>query len=136
MGLSPIKHMTPVRHTPSRMAVLRTVKFASEPMTAAEIVRVLKAQQMKRSTIFRNLSSLVQAGEIASIEGTDGVTRYIGHLYYEAIFRCQRCKKERRLKSQTLPSYVDRKMFGHQAIITSQLIAQGLCGACAKKTHV
>lgn len=127
--------MSPIRHTESRMAVLRTVKFAAEPMTAAEIVRKLKQQAIKRSTIFRNLGSLVKVGEIASMEGHDGTMRYIGHLYHEAVFRCQRCHKERRLKSQTLPQYVDRKMFGHQAIVTSQLIAQGLCGSCSARHH-
>ena len=116
--------------------MLRTVKFAVEPLTAAEVGIRLKAQAIKRSTIFRNLQALVAAGEIASMESRDGTTRYIGHLYHEAIFRCQRCHKERRLKSRSLPAYVDRKMFGHQAIIASQLIAQGLCSSCTRKIHV
>jgi len=124
------------RHTASRMAVLRTVKFAVEPLAASEIVQRLKKQSIKRSTIFRNLKTLVEAGEIASMEGQDGITRYIGHLYHEVTFRCQRCGKERHLKSQSLPQYVDRKMFGHQSIIASQLIAQGLCGSCSRKNHV
>ncbi len=125
------------RHTSTRQAVLRAVKFSSAPITAAEIkVKLGKMAGGTESTIFRNLNFLVRNGEIATIEGLDGQTRYVGHAYHEAIFRCVRCKKERQLNSQSLPDYVDRKMFGQQSIVTSQLIAQGLCTECLKKSKI
>lgn len=124
--------MSTSRHTDQRQAVLRAVKFSSEPLTAAAMLQRLRTAGLSRATLFRNLRRLVTNGEISAIEGHDGVTRYVGHAYHEALFRCQRCGRKRQLKSQTLPGYVDRKMFGRQSIMTSQLIAQGLCASCAK----
>lgn len=118
------------------MAVLRTVKFAPTPLTATEMVARLRPLGISRATLFRTLKYYVELGEIAAIDSRDGRTRYVGHAFHEAVFRCQRCGQERLLKSQTLPAYVDRKMFGRQSVITSQLIAQGMCSSCAKKNHV
>jgi Fe2+ or Zn2+ uptake regulation protein len=127
--------MPRVRHTEQRQIVLRTIKFSPDPMSAAVLERKLRAAGISRATLFRALKHYVANGEIALIDDGRGTSQYVGHTYHAAIFRCQRCGKERRLNSRTLPSYVDRKMFGHQSIVTSQLIAQGLCGSCAKKFH-
>lgn len=127
--------MTPIRHTEQRQIVLRTIKFSLHPLSAATLVKKLHAAGISRATLFRALKHFVMNGEIALIDNGDGKPEYVGHAYHIATFRCQRCHKERRLKSQTLPQYVDRKMFGHQAIVTSQLIAQGLCGSCSARHH-
>lgn len=121
------------RHTEQRMIILRTIKLAPEPISRQLMERRLQKHGIARATLYRALKDFVRGGQIAVVESLDGKSSYIGHAFHQAIFRCQRCGKERTLKSQTLPSYVDRKMFGHQSIVTSQLIAQGLCGACAKK---
>ena len=134
MGLSPNKTMT-ARHTSQRQAVLRTVKLSPAPVTAGTVASVLKTHGVGRSTVFRNLDLLVGQGEIILIESPDGVGRYVGHPWHEAEFRCIRCGKKRHLRHRTLTGYVDRKMFGHQRIISSQLTAQGLCGACARSHH-
>lgn len=112
---------------------MRTIKFAAAPLTATTIAAKLRSAGIGRATLFRVLKRLLANGEIAAIEDRSGATAYVGHAYHQAVFRCQRCGKERTLTSRTLPTYVDRKMFGHQAIVTSQLIAQGLCGSCARK---
>lgn len=128
--------MPTTRHTSQHQAVLRAVKLSAEPVLAADLVRRLQPVGLSRATVFRALKYYTAQGEIAVIDSADGRPAYVGHTYHIARFRCQRCGKERHLNSQTLPTYVDRKMFGHQSIVTSQLIAQGLCGSCAKKTHV
>lgn len=122
------------RHTSTRQAVLRAVKFASAPITAGEIrTRLGKVVGRAESTVFRNLNHLVRNGEIAVIDSSDGQTRYIGHAYHETTFRCVRCKKVQQVSSQSVPTYVDKKMFGRESIVTSQLIAQGLCESCLTK---
>lgn len=120
-----------MRHTPQRQAILRLIKLTPEPLSSAVISsRIRKGMAgVSRATIYRNIDQLVKNGEIFRLDGEDG-PEYIGHAYHQATFRCQRCGKERQLKSATLPTYVDRKMFGKQKIFTSQLIAQGLCGTC------
>ncbi len=123
------------RHTEQRQAILRAVKFAPEPLSMADLQRRLQSLGISRATLFRGLRFYLDRGEIAVVDGPRGVQQYVGHAYHSAVFRCQRCGKERRLKGNTLPAYVDRKMFGHQSIVTSQLIAQGLCGTCANSLH-
>lgn len=121
------------RQTEQRTLILRTIKMVPDPISRATIERRLRKHGVSRATLYRALKEFVAGGQIAMIENFDGKTAYVGHAFHQSMFRCQRCGKERHLKSQTLPGYVDRKMFGHQAIVTSQLIAQGLCGSCSKK---
>lgn len=125
--------MPALRHTEQRQAVLRTVKFAATPLSPAQVLRAVRRAGISRATLYRGLKHLVESGEIAALDGPDGTTLYVGHAFHQSTFRCQRCGKVRILTSQSLPAYVDRKMFGHQAIVTSQLVAQGLCGSCARK---
>lgn len=127
--------MAPLRRTTQRQTVLRTVKFSVEPVTAEQVVRAVRkiSSGVGLATIYRNLQHFVDRGEIYRIESRDGIRRFVGHTYHTATFTCQRCSKERHLKSRTLPAYVDRKMFGDQMVTVSELIASGLCAACAKK---
>lgn len=123
------------RHTEQRQVILRAVKLSLAPVLATELLSRLRKLGVSRATLFRGLKYYVDRGEIAVIDDGQGKPAYVGHAYHAAMFRCQRCGQTRRLSSRTLPAYVDRKMFGHQSIVTSQLIAQGLCASCAKKTH-
>ncbi len=119
------------RQSQHRQAILRVVKFSAEPMTSGEIHRRLP--RVPEATLFRNLERLVERGEIFLIDGIPGKRGYVGHTWHEAEFTCVQCGKKRHLKHRSLPGYVDRKMFGHQEIFTTQLMAQGRCGTCAKK---
>ena len=80
--------------------------------------------------MFRNLDKLVRRGEIFTVDGLDGKRRYVGHAWHEAEFRCQRCGKTRQIKSDTLPTIVNKKMFGRQRVFVATLRASGLCAAC------
>lgn len=119
------------RTSKQRQALLRTLKFAPEPLTSAQLRHALPT--LASATTFRNLRALTKRGEIFIVDGLDGQRRYIGHTWHEAEFRCQRCGKTRRLKSDTLPASINRKMFGQQRVFVATLRASGLCGACLKK---
>lgn len=125
----------PLRHSPQRQTILRIVKFSDRPLSAADISRGVRRvlPKLGRATLYRNLESLAAVGEIAEVPTDDGIRRYVGSEWHDATFTCQRCGKTRRLTSRTLPTYVDRKMFGDQTIFTSTLRATGLCATCAKK---
>lgn len=126
---------SPLRHSPQRQAALRIVKFTAEPISAVTVLRRIRRifPKISKATLYRNLESLAAVGEIAEVPTDDGVRRYVGSEWHDATFTCQRCGKARRLTSRTLPTYVDRKMFGDQTIFTSTLRATGLCATCAKK---
>lgn len=124
-----------LRHTNQRQLILRAVKASAQPMTAEQVLRVVQGTNpdLGRSTTFRNLDFLSKRGEIIAIETADGVRRFLGHMFHEAVFRCQRCGKAKRLSSRTLNDYVQRKMFGPQTIMSSRLSASGLCTDCTKQ---
>lgn len=127
--------MASLRRTTQRQTVLRTVKFSVEPVTVEQVIKSVRRScpGIGLATIYRNLQHFVERGETFQVESRDGVRRYVGHTYHTAMFTCQRCGKQRRLKSRTLPAYVDRKMFGDQMVTVSELVANGLCATCAKK---
>jgi len=121
----------PRRATPQRRAVLQVVKLSTEPVASEDVA--VHLPRVSRATVFRHLDQLAARGEIAEVPSDDGMRRYIGSPWHGATFTCQRCGRVRRLAGRTLPSYVDRKMFGDQLIFTSSLRATGLCAGCAKK---
>jgi len=118
------------RTSPQRQTLLRVVKFAPQPLTAGDIRRALPSHA--EATFFRNLDKLVERGEIFMLDGLDGKRRYVGHAWHEAEFRCQRCGKVRHLKSQSLPTVINRKMFGNQRVFVATLRASGLCASCLR----
>ncbi len=119
-----------LRSSPQRQTLLRAVKFAPGPLTSVEIRRLVP--KLASTTLFRNLEKLVERGEIFSVDGLDGKRRYVGHAWHEAEFHCQRCGKTRHLKSQNLPTVINRKMFGNQRVFVATLRASGLCASCLK----
>lgn len=116
------------RTSPQRQTLLRAVKFATKPLTSAEIRRAVP--KLASTTTFRNLETLVRRGEIFIVDGLDGRRRYVGHAWHESEFRCQRCGKTRHLKSNSLPTNINRKMFGQQRVFVATLRASGLCANC------
>lgn len=123
------------RHTKPRQLVLRTVKLSPVALTARQVhQRVRQAHPSAGSaTVYRNLDWLAKRGELYRVEGDDGVKRYIGHSFHQVLFRCQRCGKVRELPSDSLQTYVNRKMWGRQTVFFSRLTAQGLCGSCLQR---
>lgn len=125
------------RHTRQRQVVLWSVKAADAGRTPEQVWQ--DAQRLMagigRATVYRNLELLTGRGEIYRFEGEDGVRRYFGHVFHQANFSCQRCGQQRRLSSQTLNQYVDRKIFGNQTVFLSRLIAQGLCASCTRRVR-
>lgn len=116
------------RHTAQRRRILGTVKASAAPLSAEEIIRA--EPDIGRATVFRNLDLLAQKGEIVAIESGNGARKYIGHCSHEAVFRCQRCGKEKKLQGATLRDYVQRKMLGKQEVFSARLVAYGLCTHC------
>lgn len=130
--------MVSQRHTKQRQAVLGVVKLSPQPVSAEEILVRLRRRwsDFGAATVYRNLDRLTKRGEIYRVESDDGVKRYVGHAWHAATFRCQRCGKERSLPPGRLPAYVNQTMWGRQVVFASRLMAQGLCGSCARQLKI
>lgn len=126
--------MPAARRTPQRQSILRTVKFASQPLAAEEVARQVRRSSpgIGAATVYRNLQALVKAGEIYRVESGDGVRRFVGHAWHRAIFTCQRCGETKEQTTQARPDYVAQALPGDRVVAVSELMMSGLCADCAK----
>lgn len=126
--------MIAARRTPQRQSILRTVKFASEPMAAEEIARQVRRSNpnVGAATVYRNLQALVKSGEIYRVESGDGVRRFVGHAWHRATFTCQRCGETKERTTQVFPDYGAPALPGDRVVAVSELVMSGLCADCAK----
>jgi len=65
-----------LRSTAPRVAVLRRLSMASSPLSHGELVDQLAAEGMDRTTVWRNLSSMTEAGLVARTDLGDHVWRF------------------------------------------------------------
>jgi Fur family ferric uptake transcriptional regulator len=65
-----------LRATPARIAVCDVLAKASGPLTHAEVSRQLVHRDIDQTTVFRNLTDLVEAGLVRRIEVGDHVYRF------------------------------------------------------------
>ncbi len=65
-----------LRATPSRLAVLNLLRAAERPLSHADVARALRNEPWDRTTLYRNLVDLVQAGLAFKAELGDRVWRF------------------------------------------------------------
>jgi Fe2+ or Zn2+ uptake regulation protein len=120
----------PVRHTRQRQSILLAVKTSATGLTADAVFSSVKRglPAVGRATVYRNLETLTKRGELFRFEGEDGVRRYYGHVFHEAVFRCQRCGKHEQIPGVMVPANI----FSKQTILLSRLSAQGICASCTR----
>ena len=85
-----------LRATASRVAVLDMLHRAHRPVSHAEVVEQLKAFTWDRSTLYRNLTDLCEAGLLRRSEVGDHTWRFEvscehGHANHVAHFLCRDC---------------------------------------------
>jgi Fe2+ or Zn2+ uptake regulation protein len=125
--------MPPIRRTSQRQAVLRAVKFSSQPMSAEDILARLSAQAVAQATVYRNLEWLARRGEIYRFTDDAGVTRYVGHAQRVADFQCQRCGRMYSIEGRKLAAVeAAAAEFGQPGFM--RVHVTGLCHACGKAT--
>lgn len=129
--------MAVARRTPQRQVILRTVKFAPEPLTADEVFSRVRTvdKGIGSATVYRNLQALVKSGELYRVESGDGLRRFVGHAYHRAMFTCQRCGETKERQAQLRPEYVTQAFPGQRVVAVSELVMSGLCANCAKKVR-
>ena len=65
-----------LRVTQSRLAVLRTLRTARQPMSHSDLVDALHNESWDQATLYRNLNDLVQAGLLQPSASGGRVQRY------------------------------------------------------------
>ena len=83
-----------MRQTSQRRAILRALDEAPGPLTPQEVLEraTLHHPQLGLATVYRNLASLTEHGDVTAVHLPNDTTRYEpggrGHHHH---FRCERC---------------------------------------------
>jgi Fur family transcriptional regulator, ferric uptake regulator len=125
---------TSQRNTSQRRAIIKALESAPGPLTPQEILE-RAGQDHKRlglATVYRNLNTLSDHGEIVAVHLPNDITRYeVSGLAHHHHFRCEACAKVFELSERcpvavlegvTLPGGF--KVQGHE------LTLYGICPDC------
>lgn len=120
-----------LRATRHRLLVVRLLESARRPVTHAELFERCEAGRVDRTTVFRNLRSLVRARLVFRVDDGDHVWRYslLDRPRPEARFECQRCGDVRVLPSVTI-NFSSRQVPPAVANWECDVRLVGLCGLC------
>ena len=125
-----------LRRTASRVAVLQHLSGADRPMTHAEVADELANEVFDRSTIYRCLVDLAEAGLLARIDLGDHVWRFGPKVCQDcevsnhAHFLCLDCGKTRCLHDVTVNlSPSQRRKLATLGEIT-EVVLKGHCRDC------
>lgn len=83
------------KYSKQREAIINSLKNRKDHPTAEELFLELKNKmpEIGIATIYRNLQSLYQDGEITKIKTKDGTDRYDGNIKQHIHFECVKCGK-------------------------------------------
>jgi len=125
-----------LRATPARLAVCDALSKASGPLTHAEVSKLLASRDIDQTTVFRNLTDLVEANLIRRIEVGDHVYRFewlggADHDKGHAHFVCVECGEVTCLTDlpPAAPAAVQRA--GKNVIRdVTEVLYKGHCSSC------
>ena len=120
------------RNTVQRTLVLETVRSLHNHPTAEEIYETVAARcpNISQGTVYRNLNSLAEDGEILRVQVANAPDRYDFTTQPHAHFRCKYCGKvfDFNLPDSPLPTALNQ---GFQ-VEDYQLVFCGSCPQCKK----
>ena len=121
-----------LRVTKMRIRILDILETHATPMAHTEIL--LQAPGMDRVTLYRVLDSLVEAGLVHRVQGTDGTWRFCAHDEDtegcpggHAHFLCETCGKMYCLTDQKIPHFNLPNDF---TVTHKQMLLLGICKQC------
>ena len=123
-----------LRRTPARVAVLERIDALARPVSHAELQAEIA--NVDDITLYRTLATLVDAGLVHRVHGTDGVWRYCPQPEREGCpgnhvhFLCTACGSMRCLVDQPMPRVtVPRGARVHGR----HFVVHGCCARCRSK---
>lgn len=119
-----------LRATPARIAILGLLQADARPTEVKTILRKLKAKAPDQATVYRVLSSLVEAGLVKTVSLKAGIESYeIADLPHHHHLTCEKCgyveDVEVCIKTPTPTSRSFRSVNSHR------LEFSGICNNCS-----
>lgn len=123
-----------IRATKSRLDILNLLKD-SDPMTADDIYEKLQDRGAKLSSVYRNLSILVDKNILTKIQGIDSFAYYqLNSHDHKHHLTCRECKKTISLENCPIHDLEDDIEKTTGFVITNHIFEfVGLCPECQKK---
>ena len=124
-----------LRNTPQRQLVLNVVKENTNHPTADEIYELarLKDSKISKGTVYRNLNTLCELGQILKINIPFGADHFDFNLSNHYHFVCRNCQKvvdaDIRLKDILL---AEPSLLKGYKVETFHFVLVGLCPICLK----
>ncbi len=125
-----------LRVTDHRLTVLATVAKVKQPSTVYELVENLrKKDSIDQATVYRNLSSLHEAGLIRRLDFNHGHAHYeleTGRASHQLV--CQRCETIEKIEGVSVEEAVKKmlkKSKKFKSTITHSIEIYGVCKNCA-----
>lgn len=125
-----------LRVTDHRLLVLETVAKVKQPVTVYELVDTLrKKENIDQATVYRNLSSLHEAGLLRRLDFNHGHAHYeleTGRASHQLV--CSNCETIEKIEGISIDDVVKKmlkksKKFKHTT--THSIEIYGLCKSCA-----
>lgn len=121
------------RHTIQKELVLNAVRSMRSHVTAEEVYNFIKNDypSIGKGTVYRNLNSLSEDGEILKIEIPNGPDRFDFTLEKHYHIRCMRCGNVYDVDMEILPDLTNRILNTHgMQILDYDILFKGLCKQC------
>jgi Fe2+ or Zn2+ uptake regulation protein len=125
-----------LRVTQHRLCVLETVAKVKQPVTVYELVDDLrKKENIDQATVYRNLSSLHEAGLLRRLDFNHGHAHYeleTGRASYSLV--CNHCETIEKIEGISIDDTVKKmlkKSKKFKQTITHSMEIYGLCRSCA-----
>ena len=125
-----------LRATPARIAVCEVLLQASNPLTHAEVAKVLDTRGTDQTTVFRNLSDLTEVGLVRRLEVGDHLYRFewsgspeshTGHSHFVCV-DCGEVTCLTDMSAKTVPPVQRAAKRGIRAI--TEILYKGHCTHC------
>lgn len=126
-----------LRATPARIAVCKILSAVEGPLTHAEVATRLDSRGIDRTTVFRNLNDLVEAGLARRLEVGDHVYRFEWRDRTAAggdhpHFVCVDCGEVRCLPDVSPAAIPAARQRTHQILDVTEVLYKGHCVDCVE----
>ncbi len=123
------------RNTIQKQMILDNIRKTKSHPTASELYEMIKKENPKigQATVYRNLKTMVQEGDIIIIPGKNNINRYDGDITLHNHFICEKCGKvtDIFISRETINNKIEDK-YGIK-IKRESTVYEGVCKDCCKK---
>lgn len=129
--------MAALKYSRQRESIKEYLRHTTEHPTADTVYGYIRKlyPNISLGTVYRNLSLLVDLGEIRKLSGVDGADHYDGNTMPHNHFICTRCNSIIDLEMEDISAIQDHAARNFDGKIESYSVNfYGICGNCIKKS--